>query len=96
VPSNLNQQLIAATWKNDVAEATRLITAGADVNAADDTVQSAIVGKGTKPWQDIVTILIAAGANVNVADADGVTPLQHAKSRGYDEIAKVLRSAGAH
>lgn len=40
VPTTLDQQLIAAAWENDVAEAGRLITAGADVNAVDDSEQS--------------------------------------------------------
>ena len=37
----LDQQLRAAAWANDVARARRLIGHGADVNAKDDTEQSA-------------------------------------------------------
>jgi uncharacterized protein len=37
----LNEQLIAAAWKNDLRRAQRLIARGADVNATDNTVQSA-------------------------------------------------------
>jgi hypothetical protein len=36
----LNQQLIAAAWKNDLRRARALIDQGADVNAKDSTVQA--------------------------------------------------------
>ena len=39
--SALDRKLIAAAWKNDLSEAGRLIEEGADVNAKDDSVQSA-------------------------------------------------------
>jgi uncharacterized protein len=37
----LDEQLIAAAWKNDLRRARALIDQGADVNAKDNTVQSA-------------------------------------------------------
>ena len=40
-PTALDQELIVAAYANDVDEAERLIQAGADVNAKDETVQSA-------------------------------------------------------
>jgi hypothetical protein len=41
VQQRLNEQLIAAAWKNDLRRAQGLIARGADVNATDNTVQSA-------------------------------------------------------
>src|SRR4029453_14213723 len=39
--ARLNQQLIKAAWNNDLRRARALIAEGADVNAKDNTVQSA-------------------------------------------------------
>jgi ankyrin repeat protein len=93
--------VIPASERGHVDYVRRVVQTGINVNHVNNLgwtalLEAVILGKGTEPWQDIVTILIAAGADVNLADADGVTPLQHAKAHGYDEIAKVLRSAGAH
>ncbi|MEV5965774.1 ankyrin repeat domain-containing protein [Kribbella sp. NPDC051952] len=93
--------VIPASERGHVDYVRRVVQTGINVNHVNNLgwtalLEAVILGKGTQPWQDIVTILIAAGADVNLADADGVTPLQHAKSHGYDDIANVLRSAGAH
>jgi len=39
--TELDQQLRDAAWNNDLVRAADLIARGADVNAKDDTVQSA-------------------------------------------------------
>ncbi|HET9995933.1 MAG TPA: ankyrin repeat domain-containing protein, partial [Nocardioides sp.] len=41
--ARLDARLIAAAWANDVELASRLIERGADVNAQDDTQQSAFL-----------------------------------------------------
>ncbi|MEV6895634.1 ankyrin repeat domain-containing protein [Kribbella sp. NPDC051137] len=92
--------LIPASERGHVDYVRRAVRTRIDVNHVNDLgwtalLEAIILGKGTKPWQDIVRILVDAGADPSLADKAGVTPLQHARSRGYAEIAKILEAAGA-
>ena len=42
---DLNRALIDAAWRNDLDDVARLIEQGADVNAKDETVQSAYLDR---------------------------------------------------
>ena len=91
--------VIPASERGHVDYVRRVVRTGIDVNHVNDLgwtalLEAVILGKGTKPWQDIVRILLAAGADPSIADRDGVTALEHATSRGYTEIATILRAAG--
>jgi hypothetical protein len=92
--------VIPASERGHVDYVRRVVKTKINVNHVNDLgwtalLEAIILGKGTKPWQDIVRILVDAGADPSLADREGVTPLQHAESTGYDEIAKILRTAGA-
>ncbi|HZX06763.1 ankyrin repeat domain-containing protein [Kribbella sp.] len=92
--------VIPASERGHVDYVRRVVKTKIDVNHVNDLgwtalLEAIILGKGTKPWQDIVQILVDAGADPSLADKDGVTPLRHAESSGYDEIARILRAAGA-
>ncbi|MEU4602541.1 ankyrin repeat domain-containing protein [Kribbella sp. NPDC023972] len=92
--------VIPASERGHVDYVRRVVQTPINVNHVNNLgwtalLEAIILGKGTEPWQQIVTILLAAGAKPSLADADGVTPLQHATNRGYDEIATTLRRAGA-
>ncbi|MFG1905578.1 ankyrin repeat domain-containing protein [Kribbella sp. NPDC048928] len=92
--------VIPASERGHVDYVRRVVKTDINLNYVNDLgwtalLEAIILGKGTKPWQDIVQILVDAGADPGLADKDGVTPLQHAQSSGYDEIAKILRTAGA-
>ena len=91
--------VIPASERGHVDYVRRVVRTGIDVNHVNDLgwtalLEAVILGKGTKPWQDIVRILLAAGANPRIADRDGVTALEHATDRGYTQIATILRAAG--
>ncbi len=92
--------VIPASERGHVDYVRRVVQTPINVNHVNNLgwtalLEAVILGKGTEPWQQIVTILLTAGANPSLPDADGVTPLQHATNRGYDEIAHLLRTAGA-
>ncbi|GAA3128914.1 ankyrin repeat domain-containing protein [Kribbella aluminosa] len=92
--------VIPASERGHVDYVRRVVQTKIDVNHVNDLgwtalLEAVLLGKGTKPWQDIVQILVDAGADPSLADQAGVTPLQHARSSGYDDIAKILRTAGA-
>jgi ankyrin repeat protein len=92
--------VIPASERGHVDYVRRVVKTKINLNHVNDLgwtalLEAIILGKGTKPWQDIVQILVNAGADPGLADKEGVRPLQHARSSGYDEIAKILRTAGA-
>jgi ankyrin repeat protein len=84
----LNEQLIAAAYANDVEEARRLIEAGADVNAKDETVQNAYLIAASEVGDDprLLELTLANGANVASLDSYNGTGLIRAADRGYTTI----------
>lgn len=61
-----------------IANTTRLLTEGADVNAADDEDLTPLHAAASRDSVDIVTILLDAGANVNAVSTNGTTPVYNA------------------
>lgn len=94
MPSTLDSQLIAAAWKNDVAEAKRLITAGANVNAVDDTVQSAFLIAASEGYLELLDLTLTHGADVRSLDSYHGTALIRAAERGHAAVVGRLIKAG--
>ncbi|MFC6155670.1 ankyrin repeat domain-containing protein [Kribbella jiaozuonensis] len=94
MPSTLDSQLIAAAWKNDVAEARRLIKAGANVNALDDTVQSAFLIAASEGYLELLNLTLANGADVRSLDSYHGTALIRAAERGHAAVVGRLIQAG--
>jgi hypothetical protein len=80
-----------------IADAARLIGAGADPNAQDDEGWTPLHFAAQSGSPDIVRALIAAGAKVDTRDNHGNTPLFRAvfSSSGDGTIIELLRAAGA-
>ena len=87
-PTALDQELIVAAYANDVDEAERLIQAGADVNAKDETVQSAYLIATSEVGDDprLLELTLANGADVGSLDSYNGTGLIRAADRGYTAI----------
>ncbi|KAA1425457.1 ankyrin repeat domain-containing protein [Mumia zhuanghuii] len=90
----LDSRLLDAAWKNDVAEARRLIDAGADVNALDDTVQSAYLVATSEGYLRLLELTLARGADVESLDSFDGTGLIRAAERGHADIVGRLVQAG--
>ena len=92
----LDQQLIAAAYANDVDAAAGLIEAGADVNAKDETVQSAYLIATSEVGADpgLLELTLANGADVDAKDSYNGTGLIRAAHRGYPVIVERLIEAG--
>ena len=61
-------------------EAVKLcLELGIDVNAANETGFTAVMGAANKGWDDILEVLLKAGGRLDGADAQGRTPLRWAK-----------------
>ena len=90
----LNLRLRDAAWANDVARARRLIRQGADVNAKDDTVQSAYLIATSEGYLDLLRLTLRAGARINDKDSWNGTGLIRAAERGHGLVVGDLLQAG--
>lgn len=85
-----DHELIAAAWRNDVADARRLIEAGADVNAQDATRQSAFLIAASEGFPELLRLTLAHGANVHFTDSYNGTALIRAAHHGHVEVVAEL------
>ena len=86
----LDTALIAAAWENDLDEARRLIDEGADVNAKDDSVQSAYLISTSEGYVELLELTLEHGADVTSLDSFNGTGLIRAADRGHVEIVREL------
>jgi len=88
----LDRELIEAAYANDVATARRVIGQGADVNAKDETVQSAYLIATSEVGDDprLLELTLANGADVRSLDGYDGTGLIRAADRGYSTIVERL------
>jgi uncharacterized protein len=84
----VDRSLLAAAYANDVAAARRLVEDGADVNAKDDTQQSAYLIATSEVGDDprLLELTLDAGADVDAKDRFNGTGLIRAAERGYATI----------
>ena len=92
--AELDAHLRSAAWSNDVDMAERLIAWGANVNAKDDTVQSAYLIATSEGHLELLRLTLAHGADVNDLDSWVGTGLIRAAERGHWEIVGALIRAG--
>ncbi len=92
--ARLDRQLIAAAWANDLRRARALIRRGADVNAQDDTQQSAYLIATSEGFLELLELTLEHGADVDAKDSFHGTGLIRAADRGHADIAGRLVQAG--
>lgn len=90
----LDQQLRDAAWNNDVPAALSFIEAGADVNAKDDTVQSAYLIATSEGYLELLRLALRSGAAVDDEDSWNGTGLIRAAERGHFAVVGRLLQAG--
>ena len=91
---DLNRALISAAWRNDVEEVARLIEQGADVNARDETVQSAYLIATSEGYLSLLALMLENGADVDSRDSFNGTGLIRAAERGHALAVGMLLRAG--
>jgi len=84
-----------AVFHGDVAEAKRLLKAGADVKAVNDYGVNAMQLAADSANTDLIQLLLKAGADPNSANPDGETALHLVARAGNLDAAKLLLRAGA-
>ena len=93
-PEVLDQLLREAAWQDDVEQATALIAQGGDVNAKDDTVQSAYLISTSEGFLELLRLTLANGAKVDDKDSWNGTGLIRAAERGHWLVVGELLQAG--
>jgi uncharacterized protein len=84
-----------AAFEGDVAEAKRLVKAGADVHATNAYGVNAMQLAADSANTELVALLLKAGADPESPNADGETALHLVARAGNIEAAKLLLKAGA-
>ena len=90
----MDEQLRKAAWDNDVEAAAVLIAQGADVNAQDETQQSAYLISTSEGYLDLLNLALKNGAAVNDKDSWNGTGLIRAAERGHYLVVGRLLQAG--
>ena len=82
----LDARLIEAAWAGDVRRARRLIQQGADVNAQDETQQSAFLIATSEGPVELLDLTLRHGADVDAHDSYDGTGLIRAAERGLADV----------
>ena len=90
----LDESLRDAAWADDVAAARRLVAQGADVDAKDETQQSAYLVATSEGYLELLEVALAAGADVDAKDSWNGTGLIRAAERGHHLVVGRLLRAG--
>lgn len=89
----LDAALIEAAWAGDVDRARRLVRRGADVNAQDDTQQSAFLIATSEGPVELLELTLRHGADVGAHDGYDGTGLIRAAERGLaDVVGRLVRT----
>jgi ankyrin repeat protein len=92
--ADLDQRLRDAAWANDLSAAQDLVAQGADVNAKDDTQQSAYLVTTSEGFLDLLNLTLEHGADVASKDSFNGTGLIRAGERGHTGVVGRLIRAG--
>ena len=92
--ARLNERLREAARADDVAEARRLIRRGANVNAKDETVQSAYLISTSEGYLGLLRLTLRNGAKIGDKDSWNGTGLIRAAERGHHGVVGELLRAG--
>ena len=92
--ADLDRRLRDAAWADDVAAARDLIARGADVNAKDETQQSAYLVTTSEGYLDLLNLTLAHGGDVASKDSFNGTGLIRAGERGHTGVVGRLIRAG--
>ncbi len=90
----LDADLRDAAWKDDRARATALVVRGADVNAKDETQQSAYLIATSEGRLGLLRLALSHGAKVDDKDSWNGTGLIRAAERGHGLVVGALLRAG--
>ena len=92
--ARLDTELRDAAWRDDLSRAKALVARGADVNAKDETEQSAYLVATSEGRLALLRLALANGARVDDKDSWNGTGLIRAAERGHALVVGELLRAG--
>lgn len=93
---DVNDQIIKAVHRGDIATVKSLLAKGADVNAKmDESGWTALMLAAGEGHTELVKFLLTKGANVNARESVKNTALIRAAVNGHTETAELLLANGA-
>ena len=96
MPKHLNEQLVDAACRGDIAGIRRALAAGADPNYQNEQINTPLMWAVTHRHRDAARVLLESGADVNRQDVLGGTALMSAASNGDVPTLQLLLIAGAN
>lgn len=90
-----NKPMINAAKGGNAEKVKLLLEKGADVDAKDNSGNTALIYAAVNGHIETVKILVEKGADVNAEDKDGLTALFWAYKKGYPDIELFLIDKGA-
>jgi ankyrin repeat protein len=94
---SLNDQLLQAADKGNVAAVQQLLGQGANIEARQEVSGgTALIRASMMGYIAVVRLLLAKGANIEARDKNGDTALTLAAMMGLDDVVKLLLDRGAN
>ena len=93
--AGVNEALLLAAGRGDLAEVKRVIAGGAEINAKDHDGDTALMIASWKGHMEVVRELLGKGAEVSAKDDSGKTALMYAYRKDHQEVEELLIKAGA-
>jgi ankyrin repeat protein len=90
-----SEEFIYAAQLGDTEKVQQMLSEGADVNAKDQHLCTALMGAALNDFQETARLLIERGASVNEKNRNGWTALMYASDRGNTEMVELLAENGA-
>jgi ankyrin repeat protein len=89
------RELLAAARSGDVKKVKALVTAGAEVNAADEAGTTPLMAASAAGQTSVLAALADAGADLDLRDRLGRSALDLALAAGNEDAVRLLRRRGA-
>ena len=96
VDLSMNKLLLQAADKGHLEQVKTLLKKGTDVNAKDQSGQTALMAAAGRGHLEMVKLLIDKRADVNAGDENGRTALMEAAMSGKLQIVEILNDKGLH
>ncbi|XP_047100896.1 60 kDa lysophospholipase-like [Schistocerca piceifrons] len=87
------RRLIEASKEGVVEELRALLAAGANVEARDEDMWTALHWAAVRGHEDVVRCLVEGGADVETRDSRGNTPMHWAAYRGHAAVVRLLAAS---
>jgi ankyrin repeat protein len=92
----VDARLLAAVLANDLKAASDALAQGAEVNASEESGDTALTPAAALGRTKLLTLLLDAGANVHVRNGNDDFPLLQAARSGKPEAVRLLMDRGAN